>query len=95
MELVGHWRKVTEDRCAQSYPDALELRPDGTYRGAMDPASPRHPLWDVGSYAPEGKDAVRISTANDARIRYTVTDQGDTLTFTDPSGCRIQYRRRG
>lgn len=94
MELSGHWHKVTGDRCAEPYPDELELRPGGTYRGAKAPGSRSHPLWDVGTYAAEGEGTVRISTANDARIAYGVTLEGDTLTFTDPQGCRVQYRRR-
>jgi hypothetical protein len=53
-----------------------------------------HPVWEIGSYAPAGADGVELSTANDARIRYGVSQQGDTLTFTDPQGCQVQYRRQ-
>jgi hypothetical protein len=94
MELSGSWRKMTEERCAEVYPDVLELNPDGTYRGTMDPSSPYHPVWDVGSYAPADADGVVISTANDAQIRYDVSQQGDTLTFTDARGCQVRYRRQ-
>lgn len=94
MELIGRWRKVTPERCAQAYPDSVELRPDGTYSGAMDPGSRYHPRWDVGTWAEAGTDAVRMSTANDARVIYGVSWNGDTLTFTDPQGCRVQYRRQ-
>lgn len=94
MNLVGRWRKVSSDRCAEAYPDELELRPDGTYGGTKDPSSPLQSLWDVGTYELLEPHQVRLSTANDAEIVYRVAASGDTLTLIDPGGCRFEYRRQ-
>jgi hypothetical protein len=93
MNLVGKWRKLSTERCAETYPEEVVFHPNGTYGGTQDPASPFHSLWDVGTYEVAGPDQVRISTANDAKIVYRAVMSGDGVTFTDPSGCRFQYRR--
>lgn len=92
MQIVGTWRKTTDDPCAARYPDELEFTDRGVYTGR---AAGGLPLWDAGGYEVLEGGRVRISTANDAEIPYRFSLAGDTLTFTDPEGCRFGYRRAG
>jgi len=49
--------------------------------------------WDAGGYEVVGEGRVRVSTATDAEITYDFSLSGETLHFTDPDGCRFDYRR--
>jgi hypothetical protein len=93
MDLVGRWTKTTTGDCSAIYPDELEFVDRDRYRGTKGAEGQDFTLWDVGTYVvlPDGR--VRISTANDAQIAYSVTMEGDLLTFTDDRGCQFAYQR--
>ena len=92
LPLVGRWKKLPGEGGTSWYPDTLEFRADGTYRGA-GPEPGSFVLWDAGAYQPTGSSEVRIATANDAVVTYRYTLAGDNLEFEDSSGCRMLYRR--
>lgn len=89
--LTGAWTKISKERCAELYPDQLEFGSGGLYFGRKEGGG--FSQWDAGTWQLDGADKVRISTANDAIVPYQVTASGDMITFKDPKGCRIQYRR--
>jgi hypothetical protein len=93
MDLAGRWRKVSSTECAAPYPQLLELEAGGRYTGTNEAPSVHHPIWDRGGWEQAGPGRLRISLANDARREYQVSLAGDTLTFVDDEGCRIEYTR--
>jgi hypothetical protein len=89
--LVGHWRKASSDAAAQRYPDHLEFRADGTYRGRAS-APGTFVVWDVGSYRVQG-ETLRMSTATDAIVAYRLSAIADRLGIVDERGVEISYAR--
>src|SRR5262245_45027771 len=89
--LAGHWRKTTNDAAAQRYPDQLEFRADGTYRGRAS-APGKFVVWDVGTYRVQG-GTLRMSTASDAIVAYRLSVTADTLHIADDQGLAISYTR--
>ena len=90
--LVGIWRRPES---ADQYPDELEIRPDGIYFGKKGGAKRSFTLWDAGKLEVTGADQVCISTANDARITYHVELRGNEVTFRDPGGISIHFKKAG
>ena len=93
MDPTGRWRKVSSSDCSAPYPELLELEAGGRYSGWNEAPSEHHPIWDRGGWEPAGPSRLRISLANDATREYAVSLEGDSLTFVDPDGCRIEYER--
>ncbi len=89
--LLGKWNREF-GRDATMYPEELEFR-EHTYRGRNLRDRLNVPYWDAGGYQVLEGNRIRISTANDAQIVYEFRIDGDLLTFSDPSGKTIQYRR--
>ena len=92
-QFTGSWEKVSRSACAERYPGAIEFRETGSYVGRSEPAG-MFTFWDVGTFEVVDDAHVRISTANDAIISYEFSVRDETLTFRDPEGCEVQYRRR-
>jgi hypothetical protein len=93
VQLRGVWHKTSRSQCAEQYPDRLDIREGGLYFGQKDPAG-SFTQWDAGTWEVAGPEQVKMSTANDAVLSYNFLLAGDVLTFTDPQGCEIQYRRQ-
>lgn len=95
--FLGTWEKVTHDECGEKYPEQIQFVERGLYFGKSEETaeSRYHTVWDVGRF--ELKDArhVKLSTSNDAEIVYGFSATHDALTFKDPDGCEITYRRAG
>jgi hypothetical protein len=92
--FVGTWRKAENPDCAALYPAVLQLEANGLYRGHAEPPA-QFTTWDVGTWRATDADHLAISTANDAVVNYGFQLAGNTLSFTDPGGCRFSYRREG
>jgi hypothetical protein len=89
-EMVGTWRKLSKEAGLSRYPATLTILPNGQYRGAAEMPG-EYAYWDVGTWTEDGLGAVTLSTANDARVKYRVSLDGDRLTFVSPDGERIVY----
>ena len=92
MNLIGNWQKTTVSECGKKYPAAIQFKPNGLYEAQGDPKAAVHPTWDVGTFTQQ-HDTVSLSTSNDAVIDYQASEEADTLTFRDPEGCTVAYRR--
>lgn len=92
-ELSGHWQKTQAGKEAVPYPDKIEISPDGSYRGQRGPEGSDFTIWDVGEYEIVAPGQVRLSTATDRKITYSYSTESGELTFTDPGGEQIRYRR--
>ncbi len=90
-DLVGTWRKITTEPCAEKYPATLTFS-TGTYRGARDPGQGML-WWDAGIYRRDGPRTLLLSVATDELVRYEIEIQGDRLDVTDADGCRFAYQR--
>lgn len=90
--LLGRWRKTGREPCAATYPDRLEFRADGQYRGVQDVPG-EYTVWDVGTFRVEGAGRVVLSTATDEHVAYQFRATADTLTFVDTSACTIVYHQ--
>jgi hypothetical protein len=90
--LVGTWLKAESPPCAALYPALLKLESNGLYRGFTDPPG-QFATWDVGTWMAHDHGQIAISTANDAVVTYTFALFAESLTFTDPVGCRFTYHR--
>lgn len=93
VQLKGVWHKMSRSQCSEQYPDRLDIREGGLYFGQKDPAG-SFTQWDAGTWEVAGPEQVKLSTANDAVLTYNFLLAGDLLTFIDPQGCEIQYRRQ-
>ena len=89
--LTGRWTKTTASACADGYPDDLEFRDPNLYSGRKHGGG--FTLWDAGTWEVADALHVKISTANDAVVRYRFTRAGDVLAFVDAQGCEVSYRR--
>jgi hypothetical protein len=90
--LIGSWEKITSSPCSETYPDRLEFRDGGRYRGQKEPVG-TYAVWDVGGFEIIDEKQVKISTASDSIISYEFSLSGDSVTFVDPQRCEIKYRR--
>ena len=76
----------------QRYPARVRFDAGGHYVGSSEPPG-EFTWWDVGTWEQKQPGRVSISTANDAVIEYRVKVEARELTFTDPEGNSITYRR--
>lgn len=90
--LIGIWRKVGNPACAAGYAAELRIEPNGLYFGATDPPG-AFTWWDSGTWRVKSPGQLALSTANDAVVAYAYSLQSQTLTITDPKGCRFSYQR--
>lgn len=94
--LVGRWRKITEDPCADRYPLQLDVRAGGIYLSEGDPKA--FCLWQSGDWELTDEGRLKIQIANDKMVSYRVEleqgdSEGDTLRVTDAEGCEFRYRK--
>jgi hypothetical protein len=92
MTLVGKWQKRSTTECSKTYPDNVEFFERGTYVGQKQSRG-SFTLWDAGEYQVLSANQVKISIATDAIKTYQYSIARDVLTFVDPDGCELQYRR--
>jgi hypothetical protein len=92
MNIIGHWTKLNVDDCGKKYPDKIEFRKNGIYQAEASEKATMHPVWDAGTFELKN-NAVKISTSNDAVINYTIAAQGETISFQDPDGCVVKYKK--
>ena len=90
--LKGVWEKITESECSNQYPDLIEFKEAGIYIGSKN--SGEFTIWDAGSYEIISGNSIKISTANDAEIKYTFFIDESNLTFTDGNNCKFVYEKR-
>ena len=90
--LKGLWEKITESECSNQYPDLIEFKEAGIYIGSKN--SGEFTIWDAGSYEIISGNSIKISTANDAEIKYTFFVDKGNLTFTDGNNCKFVYEKR-
>lgn len=90
--LIGHWRKVSNDASTARYPDQLEYRADGTYRGRASIPG-KFVVWDAGSFRVQA-GALRMSTATDQVVSYRLSTSADGLCIIDEQGIEVRYVRQ-
>jgi hypothetical protein len=91
-QLLGNWRRISEQTCAQDYPESLEFREYGNYLAPM--RDDVFWIWQSGEYELVEPGIIRIQSANDAMLRYRMEiDDSGALSFEDDAGCRIRYER--
>ena len=89
--LVGRWRRLTDEPCAEAYPERIEFREDGVY--LADSEDQRFREWQAGDYELEA-GSVRMQMSTDAMQPFDISFPDDEqLVFLDAGGCRIEYRR--
>lgn len=93
--LVGPWRKRSASNTAVPYPDEITFAANGLYRGTKGDTGADFTTWDAGRAHVLSASKIKLSTATDKEIVYVFTLAGDTLTFTDPDGGTVEYRRAG
>jgi hypothetical protein len=92
MNIAGTWKKASAEQCAEKYPDEIEFEERPRFLARKGP-NQRFIWWDVGGYEIIGNDRVKISTATDEQVTYTVKLEGHRLEFTDDEGCTFAYLR--
>ena len=91
-KLVGKWRKTSREACAAGYAANLRFDANGLYFGEAERPG-EFTWWDNGTWHLIEPGTLAMSTANDAVVRYGYALAGDSLNFTDPTGCRFGYAR--
>ena len=96
--IIGKWTKISktvssQSECSSKYPDNIEFKSGGIYRGFKGIDKNEFTIWDVGSYKLLSKDQIKISTANDAQIAYTFSIKDNILYFLDKEKCQFQYQK--
>jgi hypothetical protein len=92
-DLMHRWEKTSRTTCAERYPERIEFRDGGLYFGEKDPPG-SYTVWDAGTWEVPDGSHIKMSTANDAVLTYTVSLSEGTLTFIDGNKCEIQYKKR-
>lgn len=91
--LTGRWVRETNDQCAARYPAAVTFAAGTTFRATRG-ADQGMVVWDTGIYRLEDDDqTLVVSTWTDELVSYPVRIEGDTMSFVDPDGCGLTYRR--
>jgi len=90
-DLVGSWRKLTDDPCAERYPAELRFAA-GPYRGVRGDDQGMI-WWDAGIYRLDDPSTLVVSSATDELETCTVVQAGNRLTITDADGCTFVYER--
>lgn len=92
-QLLGSWRKVTGAACAEQYPPTIELRPQSVYEAPEGPQLGS--MWHGGSWRVEADGVLVVQAANDADLRYQISDAGaSAFTIVDDRGCEVTYSRQ-
>ena len=100
--IIGKWSKISfssssssspQSDCSSIYPDDLEFKNGGIYRGFKGINKNEFTVWDAGSYEILSTEQIKISTANDAEIVYTFSIKNNTLNFLDKNKCQFQYQK--
>lgn len=91
-KLLGAWERTSEAECAAGYAARLHFQHNGLYFGSSEPAGAF--TWgDGGTWRVIAPGQLALSTANDAVVTYAYRFDNQQLTFIDPAGCRLSYRR--
>ncbi|HKR03727.1 MAG TPA: hypothetical protein VJY62_03755 [Bacteroidia bacterium] len=93
-EILGLWEKTTTEKCGEIYPDEIFFKENNLYSAQNLKPQKMHPVWDVGTYKMMDEKSIKISTSNDAVIDYAVKLENNILSFTDNTGCKINYKKR-
>ena len=91
--IIGKWSKISQSECSSIYPDELEFKNNGIYRGFKGINKNEFTLWDAGSYEIFSNEQIKISTANDAEIVYIFSFKDNNLNFLDKDKCKFQYQK--
>lgn len=100
--IIGKWSKISfsttsssspQSDCSSIYPDNLEFKNGGIYRGFKGTNKNEFTVWDAGSYEILSTEQIKISTANDAEIVYTFSIKDNILNFLDKNKCQFQYQK--
>ncbi|HSF49986.1 MAG TPA: hypothetical protein VLA74_04420 [Nitrososphaeraceae archaeon] len=91
--IIGKWTKITNSECSNLYPDNLEFKERGIYRGFKGLDKKEFTIWDAGSYEIIDNNQMKISTANDAEILYNFSIHDNTLEFLDENRCKFRYQK--
>ena len=103
--IIGKWSKISfspsssssssspQSDCSSIYPDDLEFKNGGIYRGFKGINKNEFTVWDAGSYEILSREQIKISTANDAEIVYTFSIKDNILNFLDKNKCQFQYQK--
>lgn len=91
--LAGRWRKLAQDPDALPYPDEIEFSEDGLYEASRGEKGYGFSIWDAGDYRIVDPGRARISTAHDKKVTYDYDLQDDEVTFVDPQGKKVSYKR--
>ena len=92
--LIGTWRKMTTEACANQYPDVLQFLEAGVYMTEIPNGEFRY--WQSGDYETENRSRVKIQTANDRMQSYEYSiDSDGRLKFLDERMCEIIYIKSG
>ena len=90
--IIGNWKKVTSEVCADRYPDELQFLDAGIYLTRIPDGEFKY--WQSGDYEFGGDNRIRIQTANDAMQAYEYSIDADgKLLFIDDKQCQVEYRR--
>ncbi|HEX8277699.1 MAG TPA: hypothetical protein VF540_03360 [Segetibacter sp.] len=96
MNIDGKWMKISEDKCAERYPQAIEFK-QVAERGYIIASSLSnssfHPVWDEGGTFYFENDQIVISDYKDAKNRYSVGWDRGTIQFLSKDGCTITYKK--
>jgi hypothetical protein len=92
-KLLGRWKKITNTKCSEIYPDDLEFMDKDIYVGRKGQEAVKLSYWDTGAYQILTDDQVKISAANDAEVIYKFSISANTLTFMDKDRCEFRYQK--
>ena len=88
--IISTWTRISQEPCAQLYPETLEFREDGVYLTSSSDDTFRE--WQAGDYKIQDKSFLKMQLSNDAMGLYHFSFQGsERLVFEDSNGCRITY----
>lgn len=90
--LIGNWQKTDGPDCSRIYPDRIRFEDSGLYFAEQDKPGV-FTLWDVGTFEVSGPDRIRLSTATDAVLTYSIHMRADEIRIRDPDGCEFGYRK--
>ena len=92
--ILGHWRRLEGDPCAEQYPDSLDFRAGGVYMGLAG-RQQGFVHWGGGDFEIVPPDRIKLQDQTDMMVDYRLVAGTDRLHFTTADGCEIAYGRAG
>ena len=90
-QLMGRWRKVTDDEALDQYPAEI-IFADDTYLGSRGPEQMML-WWDAGIYRMDDIKTLVLSTATDEMVSYDIEFRADQMTIEVPHLGAVVYER--